>query len=72
MIYMWFTGKNYSINWPLRKIVTLFLRPLRPYETRLNNNLLFVTCEIEDIEISNQPSIDPFSLLSVFYGFDIV
>ena len=23
MIYMWFTGMNYIINWPLRKIVTL-------------------------------------------------
>jgi hypothetical protein len=23
MIYMWFTGMNYIINWPLRNIVTL-------------------------------------------------
>jgi hypothetical protein len=28
MIYMWFTGINY---YKLRKIVTLFLRPLRTY-----------------------------------------
>jgi hypothetical protein len=28
MIYMWFTGIN-NKNWPLRKIVTLFVRPLR-------------------------------------------
>ena len=29
MIYMWFTGA--LINWPLRKIMTLFFRSLRSY-----------------------------------------
>jgi hypothetical protein len=36
--YLWFIcGLQVEtiINWPLRKIVSLFLRPLRPYETRL-------------------------------------
>jgi hypothetical protein len=31
MIYMWFTGNKYIMVWPLRKIVSLSLRPLRPY-----------------------------------------
>ena len=39
MFYRWFTGIT-IINWPLRKIVTLFLRPLWPYG---NQDLLLLS-----------------------------
>ena len=50
MIYTWFTGKKTIIIWPLRKIVTLSLRPLRPYRNQLYiyaNILHFMTADCE-------------------------
>ena len=42
MIYMWFTAIKYYKLTVERKIVTLFLRPLRPYGNQAFNDSLAV------------------------------
>jgi hypothetical protein len=63
MIYMWFTGIT-VINWPLRKILTLFLRPYGN-QTFINKTLFWGERKV-CARITPGSTHSPTSITSVF------